>query len=207
VGAEGGRFAVAPDSAYRRTELTIEGDWSSAGYLLTAAALLGREVTLSGLDPGSSQPDRAVLAILEQAAAEVVSDDTRVALCRGPSRPITADFAACPDLAPTVAALATALPGTSRLTGLNRLRDKESDRLAGLVAGLSALGIAVESPGDGVLVIRGGVLRPAEVDARNDHRLAMSFALLALCEPAIRVRGADAVGKSYPDFYLDLARL
>lgn len=184
----------------------VEGDWSGAAFLLVAGALCG-DVTVRGLDPDSPQADRALLPILASAGAAVQSRGRTVRATAAPLRAFFADVRDCPDLAPPLAALATGCQGTSRLQGVGRLRGKESDRAAALVAELSRLGIAAGVEGDEIQ-ITGGQPRGGLADAHADHRIAMALAVLALhAAGPVTIQGAGSVAKSFPAFFEELTGL
>jgi 3-phosphoshikimate 1-carboxyvinyltransferase len=120
---------------------------------------------------------------------------------------IESDLRDCPDLFPVVSALCAASKGKSRLTGLGRLRLKESDRVAAMAEGLTRMGAKVSYDADSATIM-GGRLRGAEVDPWGDHRIAMSLAVLALRADGVTIiKNAGCVSKSYPGFWSDLAAL
>ncbi len=197
---------TAPLTPYRATTVTVEGDWSSASYLLAAGVLAG-EARVTGLSHVSSQADKAIINILVEMGAEVKACSDSVTVRSSKLSGITADLSDCPDLFPVVSALCAAAKGTSRLTGLARLRLKESDRVAAMAEGLTRMGAIVEYDADSA-TIRGGNLRGAEVDPWGDHRIAMSLAVIALrAEGQTNIKDAGCVSKSYPGFWGDLAAL
>ncbi len=186
---------------------TAEGDWSNAGYFLAAGAL-GGKVTVEGLSAGSRQRDRRLLDLLTTAGAVVAQDaDGGITVSGGSLHGISFDGEDIPDALPMlVGALATAA-GESRITGAARLRLKESDRIATTAAMLAALGGDVTAHADG-FTVRGKRLGGGTVDAANDHRIAMTAAVLAAAtEGGVTIRGAEAVNKSYPTFFADLQKL
>jgi len=111
-----------------------------------------------------------------------------------------------PDMVPTLAVLAALRPGRTVIRNVAHLRIKESNRLEALVTELTKTGIRAEETGDG-LVITGGTPRGAEIETYNDHRIAMSFAILGLAAPGMRIRNPDCVGKSFPGFWDELEKL
>jgi 3-phosphoshikimate 1-carboxyvinyltransferase len=120
---------------------------------------------------------------------------------------IEADLSDCPDIFPIIACLCSVAEGESRLTGLARLRLKESDRVAAVMEGLGKMGAAVTSIDD-VLIINGGALHGAVIDPYNDHRIAMSFAVLAqAAKSETTIMNPECVSKSYPDFWDDLKQI
>ncbi len=201
-----GVFFVPGGQSYRPREYMVEGDWSGAAFLLAAGALAG-PVTVTGLDPASPQPDRAVLEALRLAGAEVGSSGGSVTSGPGDLTAFSFDASGCPDLFPPLVVLASACPGESRISGAGRLRHKESDRAAALLDLLSRLGGEARIEGDH-MVIRGTPLRGGVVDSRGDHRIAMAAAIAALTAAGpVRIEGASCVAKSYPAFFRDLAFL
>lgn len=206
-----GGYRVRP-TRLRGGAFRVEGDYSAAAYPAAAAALAGGCVRLSGLRRNSSQGDRGFLDLLRQMGAKVRWQDGVVEIERGELRAIEADLAEMPDQVPTLAALAPFAEGTTRITGVPHLRLKESDRLAAMASELQRLGATVRELDDG-LVIEGcwASGEPAdsviEVQTWDDHRIAMSLALVALRRPGIRVCEPQVVDKSYPDFWLDFGKL
>ena len=190
VPIEGG-WRVPGGQRYRSPgALSVEGDWSAAAFWFAANAI-GAAVKVQGLDPDSAQGDRAVLRLLKQPGI---------------------DARDVPDLVPALAVAAAARPGRTVITGAARLRLKESDRLATTAAMLVALGHAVQVTPDG-LVVEGGGPAPCAapvrtVDGANDHRIVMAAAVAAAAaDRPVRIIGAQAVEKSYPDFFRDFTRL
>ena len=191
-------------------EASVEGDWSNAAFWLAAGALCGESggVSVEGLDLASRQGDRAILAALARLGA-------RVSRCGDAARVEGGGLAGCemdvsdiPDLVPPLAAVAACAWGTTRLTGAGRLRLKESDRIESVCAGLSALGADIHSEGDDIVVVGKPDLTGGEVDAANDHRIAMMAAVAATrCSSAVTIHGAECVEKSYPRFFDDYRSL
>jgi len=197
---------TAPTGKYRSSKVNVEGDWSSASYLLAAGAV-GGEVTVGNLDAGSSQADTAMLDILSRMGAELTVRGDEVTCSRSQLKAVKVDFSDCPDLFPIVSALCSVAEGTSVLTGLERLRLKESDRVAAMAEGLTRMGAEVAEDG-GAVRITGGTVRGAELNPYNDHRIAMSLGVLALAaEGDTTIFDAGCVTKSYPGFWAHLEGL
>ncbi len=191
---------------YRPVNLSIEGDWSSASYLLAAAAICG-EVTIKGLKTSSSQADKAILHLLGQMGAQVSVSGDVVKVSESTLRGIQADMSDCPDLFPVVAALCATSRGESRLTGLGRLKLKESDRVSAMAEGLTRMGAKMRCDADSA-TITGGQLKGGDVDSWGDHRIAMSLATVAQhAEGDTTIRDAGCVSKSYPRFWEDFTSL
>ena len=186
--------------------LRVEGDWSNAAFWLCAGAI-SHPVTVLGLDRNSTQGDRRIADLLEAFGAQVHAHDRGVTISPAPLKGITVDVRDIPDLVPPLALVAACAEGTTVITGAARLRLKESDRLESISAALRSLGGRVEVQSDG-LIIHGGKLFGGRVNAMDDHRIAMLGAVAScVCSASVRVVGAEAVEKSYPDFWEDLERL
>ena len=169
--------------------LRVEGDWSNGAFFLAANAL-GSELSVRGLNPESAQGDRAVVDILprlEQGKPEISAADI-------------------PDLVPILAVTAACKHGAV-FTNIRRLRLKESDRVASVIAMVSALGGKAEATED-TLTVYGTGLTGGTVDTVNDHRIAMSAAIAATaCTKPVTIPGAQCAEKSYPKFFDEYARL
>lgn len=208
VPLEEGGWTV-PAQAYESPgEVTVEGDWSNAAPWLCMGALAGSGITVTGLDNDSLQGDRAVCRVLARMGAKVVQEADRAAVKPGVPAAIDVDARDIPDLVPVLAAAAATLPGVTRFTGAARLRLKESDRLETTARTLNALGGQVEETADGLIVTGVPRLAGGTVDACGDHRIAMAAAVASVaCDGPVTVTGAQAVEKSYPAFWEDLAAL
>lgn len=199
-------FIIPGGQAYRAHEYHVEGDWSGAAFLLVAGAT-GGGVTVKNLDEGSIQADRAVVSALKDAGAVVESEDGSIKVSGTGLRAFTFDATDSPDLFPPLAALAVRCDGASTIRGVGRLRHKESDRAEAIADVLGAMGITVRFSGD-AMMITGGQAKGAVVSSHNDHRIAMMAAVMAASAAgSVTITGAEAVAKSYPGFYDDLARL
>lgn len=169
--------------------VSVEGDWSNGAFFL-AANELGSCLNLHGLDPDSPQGDRAVLGILPL-------------LRSGAPRVSAADI---PDLVPILSVAAASNHGAV-FTDIRRLRLKESDRVASVMAMLKSLGGRAESDDNTLTVFPSG-FTGGVVDSFNDHRIAMSAAIAAtVCTGPVTVLGAECVSKSYPGFWEEYRRL
>ncbi len=170
-------------------EIIVEGDWSNGAFWLAAKAL-GSDLTVTGLDPASSQGDRAVADILPQ----ILNSEPVIS---------AADI---PDLVPILAVTAAANNGAV-FTDIGRLRIKESDRVASTMAMIHALGGKAEAT-ESTLTITGTGLQGGIVDACNDHRIAMAAAIAStVCNSPVTILGGECVKKSYPGFWEEFSRL
>lgn len=168
--------------------VAIEGDWSGAAFWLAANAL-GSHVECGNLDETSAQGDRAIRPLMNHLGGEI-------------------DVSECPDLVPALAVAAAGFPGRTALVGAARLRLKESDRLASVAALLRALGGAVEEGAESLTIHGGAPLTGGTVDGCGDHRIVMAAAVAATAASSpVTILGAQAVAKSYPDFFRDFKAL
>lgn len=205
-------YAVTPSELCPPPRLVVEGDYSAAPYPAVAALVTGGEVTLVGLRGDSAQGDRAFFSLLETAGAGVGRSSDGLVVRSGRLRAVRADLRDMPDQVPTLAALAPFLEGTTEITGAAHLRIKESDRLAAMASELGRAGVPVRELPDG-LVIEGCWFdreppsQPVTIDPHDDHRIAMALALVGLRRPGVSIAHPEVVGKSYPNFWRDLATL
>jgi 3-phosphoshikimate 1-carboxyvinyltransferase len=217
-----GRYEIDPiRGRFTHRDLVVEGDYSAAAYPAAAAALTGGSVTLVGLRRASSQGDRGFLDLLSQMGAEVDwhdSGDGERLIVRGTGRlaAVDVDLSAMPDQVPTLAALAAFAEGVTTIRNVPHLRLKESDRLQAMAIELTKAGVEVEELADGLRIhgletaIRAGSEGPVGrvvVDPHDDHRIAMSMALVGLRRPGVEISRPQVVAKSYPDFWRDLSVL
>lgn len=191
-------FQVFPQK-YQPTRYEIEGDWSSASYLL-ALGLLAGDVEVTNLPAETMQGDRMVVEFLRAMGADVIIGRRSVIAKQSKLRAISADLTDCIDLLPTLAVLAAVAQGTSKFSGIARARLKESDRVAGVREGLARMGISTDEEKD-ILTVTGGNPRGAEIDSRNDHRIAMAFSLLGTVAGETVIGQAECVSKTYPEFW------
>jgi 3-phosphoshikimate 1-carboxyvinyltransferase len=201
-------FLIEGGQAYQARRYRIEGDYSSAAYFLAAGAIGGKPVSVTNLKRDSVQGDKRLLDIIAEMGSAVDYDKDSVRVQhRGGLKGIIIDMSDYPDLVPTLAVVAAFAQGKSELTNIGRLKFKESDRINDTAAELNKMNIKTEVSDD-TLVIYGGKPLGAEINAHNDHRLAMSLSLAALlAEGSSIINGAEAVTKSYPRFFDDLKKL
>jgi len=201
-------FLVAGGQRYKAKRYRVEGDYSSAAYFLAAGAIGGQPVTVKNIKAGSAQGDKNLLNILSAMGCPVVHQKEQVTVYRRDElKSVTIDMGDYPDLVQTVAVIAAYARGKTEMTNIGQLRFKETDRLNTTAAELIKMGIRVDVT-DNSLVVYGGKPKGAEIEAHNDHRLAMSLAITALfAEGNSIINGAEAVTKSYPRFFSDLAGL
>lgn len=182
---------------------SIEGDWSNAAPWLISGAI-GQGVEVTGLSMQSTQGDRAILAALSLVGARVSRQQKGAASMMDHLRPFTISVSEVCDLAPVLAALAAFIPGTSKLTDIQRLRLKESNRVQSIYSTLKAFGVTVELSEDQTELVVTGGKQPTSciVDSCNDHRIVMMSTILAsYATGPVVITHAEAINKSYPLFF------
>jgi 3-phosphoshikimate 1-carboxyvinyltransferase len=198
---------VPANQTYKPNNQSVPGDFSSAAFLLAAAAVTSSDVTVKNLEYKTKQGDKAILEILKKMGAngQVCLDHIEI---EGNGKPLTAmavDARDIPDLVPICVALACHAEGTSRIHDAQRLRLKESDRLSSLYLEFRTMGADIAMD-ESSLTVRGPCkLHGATIDPHNDHRIAMACAVAALrAEGETVIQNAECVRKSYPQFFTDL---
>ena len=217
--------------------IRVEGDWSNTAFFLTAGALLEHPVTVTGCNLQSPQGDRAIVGLLREFGAEIeergtssgspedagsAADSTAshrsltdITVRGGHLKGIEIDAADIPDLVPILSVAAAYAEGTTLIRNIERLRIKESDRVATVLELLSGLGAEaklVPDPSDpskeAMCITGSSELRGGTVSSHNDHRIAMAAAIASLrCKEPVILEDPMAVRKSYPGFYQDLERI
>lgn len=206
---QGNKIIIPGKQTYRSPgKLTVEGDWSNAAFWLCLGALSENGITVHGLKSDSIQGDRAVLDILSRFGAEITRGDTGITVRKKTLSAVRIDASGIPDLVPVLSVVAAVANGETRITGAGRLRIKESDRIESTVNMLRSLGADAEPLSDGIRIFGKKRLSGGRVDSANDHRIAMSAAIAAaVSDGAVSIYGAEAVRKSYGDFYEKYAAL
>ena len=194
---------------YIANDYSIESDWSGASYYYSFVALAqDASCLLPGLRQNSFQGDQAIVEMMQLLGVETTYEAGRVVLKKKDHAPsATFDFTNCPDLAQTVAVVAAAKGIAVKMTGLESLRIKETDRIAALQAELAKIGGQLLEQGNSWHLIPSKKLpESVTIETYEDHRMAMAFAPLATKMQVI-VEGPDVVQKSFPDFWQEVAKL
>lgn len=185
---------------------TVEGDWSGGAFLLVAGAIAGN-IHVRGLQLTSTQADKEIVDALMDAGAGIAMDGKGITLTPASLKAFEFDATDCPDLFPPLVALAANCVGVTVIKGVSRLAHKESDRGITLQEEFGKMGIVVELDGD-LMRVHGGTAKGAIVHSRHDHRIAMACAVAALkATGEVTIEDAEAINKSYPDFYDHLKEL
>jgi 3-phosphoshikimate 1-carboxyvinyltransferase len=194
-------------------QYTVEGDWSGAAFLLVAGAIAGG-ITVKGLNVFSTQADKKILQALSNAGAGLSIQEHQIEVRPLPLKAFHFDATDCPDLFPPLVALGAYCEGTTVIEGVGRLQHKESNRAMSLQSEFAKLGVSVQLQDDLMIVkgMRDGSellpLSAATVHSHHDHRIAMATAVAALqAADPVEIEAADAINKSYPDFFVHLQQL
>ena len=207
IKSEIGNLPAARQGPNPEIEYTVEGDWSAGAFLLVAGAIAG-PITIRGLDMTSTQADKAIMQALSNANASFAIEAKGIKIHPGKMTAFEFDATDSPDLFPPLVALAAYCEGETKIKGVNRLMYKESDRSLSLQQEFGKMGVRVDVRDDVMKIQGGGQLTGAKVHSHHDHRIAMAGAVAALrANQDTTIEEADAVKKSYPDFYEDLKQL
>ena len=205
-------FLVKAGQKYIGREIEIEGDYSNAAYFFAAAAILAGKVTVTKLNKESKQGDKFFITALEKMGCRVnwgndsITLDAKGVLLKGLGEVDMNDY---PDTVMPIAVVAAFAKGETKITNIEHLRIKESDRLTVTVNALKQLGAETEA-GKDYLLVRGNSgagLHGAEIDSNNDHRIAMSFTIAGLKIPGVKIINERAVDKSFPEFYEEIEKI
>jgi len=185
----------------------VEGDWSGGAFLLVAGAIAGN-ITVKGLDVFSTQADKAVLQALMDCGAGISIKPSHIELRTLPLKAFHFNATDCPDLFPPLVALAACCNGLTTIEGASRLTHKESNRALTLQEEFGKMDVEINLQGDLMLIKGGTGIKGARVHSRHDHRIAMACAVAGLkADGAVVIEEAEAIDKSYPDFYGHLRKL
>ena len=206
-------FKVKGGQKYKAADIDLEGDWSAAANFLVAGAIFGK-AEIQGLDTTSLQADLSIMDILMDAGAslsQLDGDKGNITVQRAPLKAFNVDASNCPDLFPIISVLAAFCQGTSRLAGVGRLANKESDRAKAILEMLDQMGVQASVEGD-VMQIEGhglaqrllekNLLKGGSYTSRHDHRMVMALKVAALgADGPIVIDDEECVAKSFPQFH------
>ena len=199
-------WKIQPQTYQRSAIYEIEPDASAASYFFAAAAISGGRVTVEGLNQDALQGDINFIRVLEDMGCQIERGRDSVTVQGGPLKGIDVDMNDISDTAQTLAAVAVFAEGPTCIRNVGHIRHKETDRIAAVATELKRMGIQVEETEDS-LTIFPGEIQPATIETYDDHRMAMSFALVGLKIPGIVINDPDCTIKTYPHFFTDLEKL
>ncbi len=195
-----------PPTGYYGITYDIEPDASAASYFFAAAAITGGEITVKGLGKTSLQGDLHFVDSLAMMGCDVSIGQNETTVRGRRLHGIDIDMNAISDTAQTLAAVAVFADGPTTIRNIAHVRHKETDRISAVVTELRRLGLTADEYPDG-MTIHPGIPQPATIETYDDHRMAMSFALVGLRTPGIRIENPSCTAKTYPRFFEDLERL
>ena len=194
-------FFIKGNQKYHPAEFVVEGDWSGAAFWVVYGAI-ANQILIKDINMFSSQADAAVVEVLDIAGGQYEWLDEGLQVTPSELNAFEVDATNCPDLFPCLVVLAAACNGISKIHGVNRLKHKESDRGVVLQNEFGKLGLQIDLEEDTMIIHGTGKLDSGTVDSNNDHRIAMAAAIASVLSPSgIEITGAEAVNKSYPDFW------
>lgn len=201
------KFTIRGNQDYHCSSYSIESDWSAAANLLVAGAISGK-VTVERLSTTSKQADKEIVKAISQSGATIKETENDIIVTTNQKlKPFFFNALHSPDLFPPLVALAANCEGISRITGVSRLKNKESNRALALQQEFGKMGIKITFENDDMLV-EGGIIKTAETYAHNDHRIAMAIAVAATkTENVVSIKGAECVEKTYPNFFEDMIKI
>ena len=197
------RVAIRAGQSYVATDYTIEPDASAASYFWAVAAICGGSATVTGLNRSSLQGDVGFVNCLAQMGCRVDWGEDSITVFGPAKHGIDIDMSDVSDTVQTLAAVAVFVKGTTLIRNIAHNRVKETDRIGNLVIELRKLGVEVDEHEDGLAIHPNG-LKSADIETYDDHRMAMSFALVGLRQPGVRIHDPACVSKTYPNFFDDL---
>ncbi|TRX56630.1 3-phosphoshikimate 1-carboxyvinyltransferase [Thalassomonas sp. M1454] len=201
-------FTVKGGQSYQALDkYMVEGDASSASYFLAAGAIKGGKITVHGVGKLSVQGDKHFADVLENMGAEVSWQDESITVIGKPLTAVDMDMNHIPDAAMTIATTALFATGTTSIRNIYNWRVKETDRLNAMATELRKVGAEVIEGNDYITITPPAVLKHAEIDTYDDHRVAMCFSLVALSDTAVTINDPKCTAKTFPDYFDKLAQV
>lgn len=199
-------WKIQPQTYQRSIAYDIEPDASAASYFFAAAAITKGSVTVEGLNQDALQGDINFVRVLEDMGCQIDRNRNSITVHGGTLKGIEVDMNDISDTAQTLAAVALFAEGPTCIKNVGHIRHKETDRLMAIATELRRMQIQVEETEDSITIYPGEI-QPATIETYDDHRMAMSFALVGLNVPGIVIDDPDCTSKTYPHFFTDLEKL
>ncbi len=191
---------IVENKGYKHSDYFIEGDASSASYFFAAAAITKGNVKVTGVNPNSVQGDIHFAEVLEKMGCKIKKGSDYIEVTGSSLKAISIDMNSMPDTVQTLAVVALFADGKTEIKNIANLRLKETDRIHALANELRKLGAEVEEKSDGIIITPKN-MKSSEIETYNDHRMAMSFAVVGLAIKGIKIKNPECVSKSFPDFW------
>ncbi len=195
------RFSVKGGQSYRHGNYAVEPDCSQASYFWGAAAITGKRIKVKNISKNSRQGDVKFAEVLEKMGCTVFHEKDGIAVQGGPLKAVTVDMSVMPDVVPTLAVVASFAEGTTEITNVAHLKEKECDRLGCVATELIKMGVDARATDSGLLITGGNRHQGAEIETYDDHRMAMCFAIAGLKVPGVVIRDEGCVKKSFPNYW------
>lgn len=198
---------IKGNQRYQAADVTVEGDYSQLAFFAVLAAIQG-ELTLKGVLADSRQGDRQILSVLQSFGAEIEAIEQGYRIASAPLQAADINLENCPDLGPIVFVLAAMAKGTTHIYNARRLRIKESDRIEAMASELRKFGVTISAEQNDVWITGDpkGYTCDTPLNGHNDHRIVMALSVMALVNHSVcEIHGAQAICKSYPRFFEDVA--
>lgn len=208
VNPELSHFWIPANQNYKPCDHIVPGDFSSAAFLLAAAAITSSRITVKNLNPKTSQGDKVILNILNEMGVRIRVNNNSVTVDGGDLVGVDIDAKDIPDLVPICSVLACFAKGHSEIYNAKRLKYKESNRLESIYSELKKMGANIKVNDEGLIINGGCSLKGTTINSHNDHRIAMSVAIAALgANGKTTIQDIECITKSYPQFFNDLSML
>lgn len=194
------KYTISAGQKYSAKKYLVEGDLSSAGYFAAIAVLTKSTITLKNINPKTKQADIKFINILKEMGNKIIEGKNEFTVIGKVVKPLKIDMGDCPDQIQTLAALAVFAKGITKISGIQSLRVKETNRIIALKNELKKMGIKVTSTKNS-LTIYGGNPKPACIKTYGDHRMAMAFAIAGTTLSGMEISEPDVVNKTFPTFW------
>lgn len=195
------QIKISSKEKYKGTEVTIEGDYSSASFFFLIAAICSSKVRVKGLNPNSVQGDKVFLNILKKMGCDLKFKENSVSVKGNNLNSIEYNMEDIPDLVPPTAIACAFAKGTSFLRGVGHLVHKESNRIHAIISELGKMGVSARFEKDTLIIQGSNKIKGSRINSHNDHRIAMSFAVAGLAVGEQEIENPKCVAKSFPDFW------
>ncbi len=193
-------YRVEADQKYEPGNFFVEPDLSNAGYFWAIGAITEQMIFVNNISKDSLQGDLKQIEILEKMGCKIQVNDNQIGVCGTDLNGINVDMGDTPDAVPAIAVVASFAKGTTKITNIHHLREKECDRIDAVSSQLTKMGIQVEQ-GDDYLCVTGGPHHAARIETFNDHRIAMAFSIPGLIIPGMEIENESCVEKSFPNYW------
>jgi len=200
-------FIIPGNQKYQATNLNIEADYSQASFLMVGAALNG-DITFHNLNPNSLQPDKNIVHLLKKSGVQIKHNNHKIHITKSAIQIDEINLAQTIDLGPILFMLSTQSKGQTKIINFERLTIKESNRLKNLLKILEEMDVNYELKSSILTIAYISEINFIEMSSFNDHRIAMSIAIMAtLSKTPTTIKHMEVINKSYPTFLHDLAQL